>query len=143
MGYVGEQCLQSKLILYLYGKETCNLQGSGAGAFPWADFTVVRVWVSMEDVLDCEACVLACRSWGCLFCHSTQNFALADWFQRARAEIPVGRKPMQERFSATYKSLCFFSFWVLQLVHCGTHLILVVVPFSFFLESVLFVYFRK
>lgn len=38
--------------------------GSGAGTFHWADFTVVQVWVSMEDVLDLEACLLDSRPQG-------------------------------------------------------------------------------
>lgn len=38
-------------------------------------------------------------------------------------------------------SRALFSFWVFQLVHCGTHLILVVVPF--FWRAFLFVCFRK
>lgn len=71
-----------------------------------------------------------------LFCPSTQGFVLANKFQMAQAEIPVGRKSIQDGFSPTHKFLCLFSFWVLKLGHCGKQLILVAC--MFLLESLFF-----
>lgn len=102
---------------------------------------VVQVWVNMEDVLDREACVLACRP---------RALSVLSFYSKLCPGRPVsegaswnasGQEARARKIECNIQIPVLIFFWVFQLVHCGTHLILVVVPF--FWRPFLFVYFRK